>query len=168
MAQGILPILPAGSTLITDTLSVVNEDDMWTYFQGLLPVFSHGRNDPRSFRMFTAQLAANGHCKLVDIEKAFGVSAISVKRAVKLYRSGGGCGAFFAPRHVRGAGVLLPEKVKALQALLDEGLSHQEAAQRADVNPDTVRKGIGRGLLRLVKKKNAVLTPRHWTRASGV
>ena len=159
MAQAILPILPAGSTLITDTLSVVNEGDTWTYFQGLLPVFSHGRDDPRSFRMFTAQLAANGHCKLVDIEKAFGVSAISVKRAVKLYRSGG-CGAFFAPRHARGAGVLLPEKVQALQALLDEGLSYQEAARREDVCPDTVRKGIGRGVLRLVKKKNAVLTPR--------
>jgi hypothetical protein len=159
MAQAILPILPAGSTLITDTLSVVNEGDTWTYFQGLLPVFSHGQDDPRSFRMFTAQLAANGHCKLVDIEKAFGVSAISVKRAVKLYRSGG-CGAFFAPRPVRGAGVLLPEKVRVLQALLDEGLSYQEAAQREDVCRDTVRKGIGRGVLRVVKKKNAVLTPR--------
>ena len=168
MAQAILPILPAGSTLITDTLSVVNEGDTWTYFQGLLPVFSHGRDDPRSFRMFTAQLAANGHCKLVDIEKAFGVSAISVKRAVKLYRSGGGCGAFFAPRPVRGAGVLLPERVQALQALLDEGLSYQEAARQEQVKVDTVRKGIGRGLLRLVKKKSAVLTPRHWTKASGV
>lgn len=159
MAQAILPILPAGSTLITDTLSVVNQGDTWTYFQGLLPVFRHGQDDRRSFRMFTAQLAANGSCKLVDIEKAFGVSAISVKRAVKLYRSGG-CSAFFAPRHVRGAGVLLPERVQALQTLLDEGLSYQEASQREAVCPDTVRKGIKRGVLRLVKKKNAVLTPR--------
>jgi transposase len=168
MAQGILPILPAGSTLITNTLSVVNEGDTWTYFQGLLPVFSHAQDQVQSFRMFTAQLAANGSCKLVDIEKAFGVSAISVKRAVKLYRTGG-CGAFFAPRRGRGAGVLLPQKVKALQALLDEGLSYREAARREEVHHDTVRKGIDRGLLRVIKKNEsptAMSRPR--TRASGV
>lgn len=168
MAQGILPILPAGSTLITDTLSVINERDRWTYFQGLLPVFSHARDDLRSFRMFTAQLAANGHCRLVEIERAFGVSAISVKRAVKQYRTGGGCGVFFAPRRGRGAGVLLPEKVQALQALLDEGLSYQEAARQEQVKVDTVRKGIGRGLLRIVKKKSPPPASRRSTRASAV
>ncbi|MCY2954657.1 MAG: hypothetical protein NTU53_22225 [Planctomycetota bacterium] len=56
--------------------------------------------------MFTAQLAANEHCKLVDIERTFGVTGISVKWAVKQYRSGGGCRAFFQPRRGPGPGVL--------------------------------------------------------------
>jgi hypothetical protein len=155
MAQRLLPLLPAGSTPITDTLSVVNEGGCWTYFQGLLPVFTHGATETRAFRMFTAQLAVHGHCKLVDIERAFGVTAISVKRAVKLYRDGGGCQAFFTPRKARGAGVLKPEVVEKLQALLDDGMSHQEAAGQLGVNADTVRKGIKRGLLHAAKKKSS-------------
>ena len=153
MAQRLLPLLPAGSTAITDTLSVVNEGGSWTYFQGLLPVFTHDAAEVRVFRMFTAQLAAHGHCKLVDIERAFGVTAISVKRAVKRYRDGGGCQAFFAPRKGRGAGVLKPEVVEKLQSLLDDGVGHREAAGQLGVNADTVRKGIKRGLLHAAKKK---------------
>lgn len=168
MAQGILPILPAGSTPITDTLNVVNEGGNWTYFQGMFPVFTHAQDDPRSFRMFTAQLAANGHCKLVDIERAFGVSAISVKRAVKQYRTGGGAKAFFAPRRGRGPGVLIPQKVEALQELLDEGMGYRQAAQQQSVNADTVRKGIARGLLHAAKKKSLPARSRPATGASAV
>jgi transposase len=42
-----------------------------------------------SFRMITSQLYINGNCKQVDIVKAFGVSANSVKRYVKKYRKEG-------------------------------------------------------------------------------
>lgn len=154
MAQRVLPILPSGCTPITDTLSVLNEAEQWTYFHGLLPVFMHGVEDLQSFRMFTAQLAATGACKQVDIQRAFRVPLISVKRAVKLYRTGG-CRAFFQPRQGRGPEVLKHAKVQELQALLDSGMSYQEAAQQTKVHKDTVRKGIGRGLLReLLKKVN--------------
>jgi transposase len=151
MPQQILPMLPAGSTEITDTLSVVNAEGRWTYFQGVLPVFTHAAEDHRTFQMFAGQLAANGHCKLVDIERAFGVSAISVKRMVKRYREGG-CPAFFAKRRGRGASVLTDETLAALQALLDEGVEYREAAQHVGVKSETVRKGLQRGVLRAKKK----------------
>ncbi len=152
MAQRILPMLPAGSTLITDTLSVVNADGRWTYFQGLFPVFTHAADDHRTFQMFAGQLAANGHCKLVDIERAFGVSSISVKRMVKRYRKGG-CESFFAKRGVRGAGILTDEVIGSLQDLLDAGLAYREAAAQLGVKSETVRKGIQRGVLRSKKKR---------------
>ena len=41
MVQRILPMLPSGSTELTDTLSVVNAEGRWTYFQGVFPVFTH-------------------------------------------------------------------------------------------------------------------------------
>ena len=151
MAQQILPLLPAGSTTITDTLSVVNEAGRWTYFQGIFPVFTHAADDHRTFQMFAGQLAANGHCKLVDIERAFGVPAISVKRMVKRYREGG-CPAFFAQRRGRGASVLTAAIVPALQELLDAGVPPAAAAERLGVKRDTVRKGLQRGVL-CVKKK---------------
>jgi len=151
MAQRILPMLPSGSTLITDTLSVVNQDGSWIYFQGLLPVFTHAADDNRTFQMYAGQLAAQGHCKLVDIQRAFGVSAISVKRMVKRYREGG-CAAFFEKRNVRGASVLTAERVASLQALLDDGMDYQAAAKQLGVKSETVRKGIQRGVLRAKKK----------------
>jgi hypothetical protein len=45
-------MLPAGSTEITDTLSVVNAEGRWTYFQGVFPVFTHAEEDHRTFQMF--------------------------------------------------------------------------------------------------------------------
>ena len=163
MPQQILPLLPTGSTAITDTLSVVNAEGRWTYFQGLWPVFTHAADDQRTFQMFAGQLAANGHCKLVDIEKAFGVPAISVKRMVKRYRQGG-CRAFYTPRRGRGASVLTAEVLTSLQALLEAGVAYREAAQRLGVQSETVRKGIQRGLLRVKKKTRA----RARIKASGV
>jgi transposase len=101
--------------------------------------------------MFAAQLAANGHCKLVDIERVFGVSAISVKRMVKRYREGG-CAAFFQKRRGRGAGVLVPEVSERLQERLDAGMGYREAALELGVKSETVRKAIARGALRAKKK----------------
>jgi transposase len=124
---------------------------MWTFSQGVLPVFTHAAEDYRTFQMYAGQLAANGHCKLVDIERVFGVSAISVKRMVKRYRTGG-CKAFFAERRVRGASVLTEEVVASLQELLDAGLDYRTAAKQLTVKSETVRKGIQRGVLRAKKK----------------
>jgi transposase len=152
MPQRILPMLPAGSTEITDTLSVVNAEGRWTYFQGVFPVFTHAEEDHRTFQMFAGQLAAKGHCKLVDIERTFGVSSISVKRMVKRYREGG-CKAFYAQRRGRGASVLTEEVVGPLQELLDAGMAYREAAQQLGVKSETVRKGMQRGVLRAKKKR---------------
>jgi transposase len=143
-------------------LSVVNAEGRWTYFQGLLPVFTHPADDLRTFWMYTAQLAANGHCQLVDIERVFGVAAISVKRAVKRYRQDG-CAAFYRPRPKRGAGVLKAEVVARIQDLLDEGQSYRAAAQAVGVKAETVRKGLQRGVLRAKKKSG----PRGRRKASG-
>ena len=151
MPQSVLPILPSGSTSITDVLSVVNENGQWTYFHGMFPVFTHGADEYRTFWMFCAQQAAEGRCKLVDIERVFGVSAISVKRAVKKYREGGSK-AFFTPRQTRGAAVLIPTMLKEIQELLDQGLSQNMASDQLGLKRDTIRKAIRAGKLHVKKK----------------
>jgi len=60
--------------------------------------------------------------------RAFGVTSISVKRAVKCYRAKGPAG-FYAPRRTRGAAVLKPAVVEEVQQRLDGG---QTTAQIAD------------------------------------
>ena len=146
MPQLLLPLIPDGATQVSPFISVVQENGQWTWVAGLLPVFSHPQDDRNSFRMFTAQLVCIGSCKQVDIVKAFGVSPISVKRAVKQYRNCGP-GSFFEPRRVRGASVMTPVVIQQAQELLNQGVSRQETAQRLGIKVDTLAKAIQKGKL---------------------
>lgn len=94
MPQGWLPIIPSGTTPINNVISVHKENERWTYFYGLHPVFFHEEKDRATFRMFTAQLVCQGMCKQSEIIRAFGVSKNSVSRSVKRYREEGARGFF--------------------------------------------------------------------------
>ena len=146
MPQPLLPLVPDGATPICDHISVVNENDTWTYFAGVLPVFSHPRDDRNSFRMFTAQLVCNGICKQVDIVKTFGVAPVSVKRSVKQYREQGS-ESFYQPRRGRGATVMTDQLIQQAQELLNQGYSRKETAQKLKIKLDTLRKAINQGKL---------------------
>ncbi len=102
MPQLHLPMFPAGVTAITDELAFERRDGKIAYFNGQTAVFVHAQDDVATFRMITSQFCANGHAKQSDIIRAFGVTSISVKRAVKLYRERGAKG-FYAPRATRGS-----------------------------------------------------------------
>ena len=146
MPQALLPLIPHGSTEITDVLSVVRENGQWVYFLGIQPVFTHDEKDRRSFSMFTAQLVCQGICQQVDIVRTFGVSAISVKRSVKKYRQQG-IAAFFQPRPGRGPSVLNDEVAVRAQQLLDCGCSPRQVAEQLSLKADTLRKAIQHGRL---------------------
>src|SRR5262249_5010815 len=126
--------------------SVLRENDQWTYFCGVNPVFGHAESDHRAFRMFTAQLICQGACRQVDVVRAFGVSKNSVIRSVDAYRAGS-VGAFYAPRTARGASVLTPEVTVRAQQLLEAGLSPREVADQLGLKYDTLRKAIQQGRL---------------------
>ena len=54
--QLILPMIPVGATEINNHVCVFRGEDRWTYFLGTYPVYSHGANDERMFRLITSQL----------------------------------------------------------------------------------------------------------------
>ena len=58
-----------------------------------------------SFKMIISQFYINGNAIQSEIAKAFGITLVSVKRAVKTYRTQGVDG-FYAPKKTRGAAVL--------------------------------------------------------------
>jgi hypothetical protein len=162
MPQALLPLVPDGATPVSDRISVVNESDEWTWFAGILPVFSHPAGDRNSFRMFTAQLVSNGTCKQIDIVKTFGVAAISVKRAVKQYHEHGS-ESFYQPRRGRGATVMTDQVIQRAQDLLNQGYSRKETAQELQIKLDTLRKAINKGKLaerpRSLEQSNNASTP---------
>ena len=129
-------------------MSVVRQDGQWFYFCGIQPVFQHAEGDLRAFRMFTAQLCAQGACKHSEIIKAFGVSKSSVLRSVNKYRDEGIEG-FYKSRRARGARVMTPEVVQQAQQLFAEGHSKAEVAREVDIPYDTLRKAIDQGRVEL-------------------
>ena len=146
MPQAFLPLIPDGATGISDRISVAQENQQWTYFCGIAPVFRHAQDDRRSFCMFTAQLICQGACRQIDIIRAFGVSANSVRRSVDKYEQEGISG-FFQPRKARGPTVMTDEVITQTQQLLSQGCSRGEVADQLAVRYDTLRKAINQGRL---------------------
>lgn len=154
MPQLQLPIFPEGMTLINANLGFMKKDRTVTYIYGSLPVFSHDIEDIRTFRMFTSQLYINGNASQAEICRAFGVSLISMKRSVKLYREKGMAGFYEEPRR-RGPAVLTPPVIREVQELLDQGRQLTDIAKQLDLKVDTLRKAVQSGKLHKPQKKRA-------------
>ncbi|WP_428354553.1 hypothetical protein [Methyloprofundus sp.] len=154
MVQRQFPMFPVGSTLVTHDLAVEKRDGKITYFYATLPVFTHDENDDASFQMITAQFYANSYVKQMDIVRAFGVTPISVKRAVKRYQEQGVQG-FYAPKNTRGAAVLTDEVLQAAQQLLSQGQDPCDVADQLNIKRDTFSKAIRAGRLHKNSKKKS-------------
>jgi transposase len=152
MSQIQLPLFPAGVTQITAVLAFSKEDGRVTYFNGSMPVFVHEEEDLASFRMITAQFCVNGNATQAEIMRAFGVSKVSLKRAVRRYRTEGPKG-FYQPQKRRGPAVLTPSVLTQAQQLLDEGLEPAQVADRLGIKRDTFSKAVRAGRLHAVVKK---------------
>jgi transposase-like protein len=152
MPQLQLPCFPEGITLINQNVGFMRKESSLTYFYGNLPIFTHDIDDMRSFRMITSQLYVNGSASQAEIIRAFGVTKTSVLRSVKLYREKGVAG-FFAPRKLRGPGVLTPQILAQVQEKLDDGDTIPEIARTLDLKADTLHKAVRAGKLHKPQKK---------------
>lgn len=155
MPQMQLPIYPEGVTHINNLIAFENRDGKVTYFNGHMPIFSHDEKDILTFRMITAQFCVQGTAKQVEISKAFGVPALTVKRAVKRYRENGPK-RFYAPRITRGSAVLTDDVLANAQLLIDAGKSNAEVASMLGLKTDTLRKAILSGRLQRAPKNDSV------------
>lgn len=152
MPQIQLPIFPAGSTEINETLACCCQNNEVIYFNGHLPVFRHGQEDLASFRLFTSQLVVNGSATQGQISKAFGVPLVAIKRATKLYREQGAAG-FFVAKARREGSRLNAQKLEQARSLLVQGYPIMEVSRQTGVLKDTLRKAVAAGRLPAVKKK---------------
>ncbi len=142
----LLPIFSSGVRHINSLLSFLEEDGTVYYYHGVLPIFSHAKDDIATFKMFTAMLCANGSAKQIEIVKAFGICGRSLIRAVSVYRNEGVAG-FYKPKKPRGPGVLTEEVKTTVQKMLDEGDSVVEIAKKTEIKKNTLEKAIRRGTL---------------------
>jgi transposase len=153
MPQLQLPIFPSGVTEINHQIAVLKEAGTVYYIHGHMPVFRHAENDVRGFRMFTSQMIVSGTVKPKEIVEAFGVTMVTVKRYVRVFRERGADGFYVVkPRH-SSASVLKGEVLQRAQQFLDDGQSVPEVAAELKVLPNTLHKAIDAGRLRAGKKK---------------
>ena len=146
-------MFPADVTEINELVSFAKREGTVYYFHGPLPVFSHSEQDRASFRMYSSQLVVNGNCTQAEIVRAFGISAISMKRYVKRYRQSGAAG-FFRGRKTRQSRVLTLAVRQKAQALIQQGLGRHAVAQELGLKSDTLRKAIKAGrIVEPIKKK---------------
>jgi hypothetical protein len=147
-----LPRYHAEPTHVSDAVSVVRRDGIvWWFHQGM-PLGSHAEADVTSFRLQASMVCDGGACKLVEIERAFGVSAISVKRALKQYRAGGARSFFERKRTVREGPVMTAERLREIQSLLDQGLSDRQIGERLGLKRDTIYRTVKAGRLHRPEK----------------
>src|SRR6202451_1674707 len=109
-----------------------------------------------TFRMITRQFCASGYAKQSHIIRAFGVTSISVKRSVKLYREKGTRG-FYTPRVTLGAAVLVDSVVAQIEELLAGGASEAEIAKKLELKLNTLQKAIRAGRIHMPAKKKSLL-----------
>ena len=153
-----LPIFPSDAVQLGSHYSVMERDEQVWYFLYDMPVFSHAADDIASFRMFTSSLCDQGHCKLVEIERAFNVSAISVKRALKQFRECG-VGSFFVKKvPVRKARVFDQATLEKVQDLLNQGHGPVQIEELTGIKADTIRRAILAGRLHRDTKKKRFTT----------
>lgn len=132
MPQTLLPLFSEDTTEINGLLSFTKRDGYVWYFHGCMPVFSHAEMDYKSFNMFTSQLVDLGQCTQMEIVRAFGVSAISVKRHVKKFRAEGPSG-FFRARKTKTCTVLTPDVLIHAQELFNQGKSREDVAAALEI-----------------------------------
>jgi transposase len=152
MPQLQLPIFPAGVTHLTSELAFMKREGQVTYFNGLMPVFTHAESDLRTFRMITSQFIINGNVKQSQVARVFGLPLVTVKRYTKLYREKGPAG-FYSDRRRRGAAVLTPEVIEKAQAMFDEGLGLPEVSLHLGLLANTLSKAVHAGRLHQPLKK---------------
>ncbi len=155
MPQMLMPLFSEGLSLINSGLAYQKKDGRIYYFNGhQMPVFSHEEKDIPTFRMIMSQFYVNGHATQAEIIKAFGLPAITLKRAVKVFRTEGPAG--FYPRILkpkRKPRVLTDRVIYEVQKRLDEGVNTKEIALELGLKEDTLQKAIRDGRL---KKKSSI------------
>lgn len=154
-----LPRYPSEPLHVSDAVSVVQRDGVvWWFHQGM-PLGSHASSDMAGFRHQSSLLCDGGACQLVEIERAFGVSAISVKRALKQYRQGGARSFYERKRAVRDKPVMTPARLAEVQALIDQGLSDRQIGERLGLKRDTIYRTVRAGRLHRAEKKGSRRRP---------
>ena len=143
-----LPLFPIESKLISSCVGVYEQDGLVQYIVNGLPVFSHAKDDLQAFKYITSTLIKQKLCKMVEVEKTFGVSTDLVQRSVKKLLQEGEAG-FFSPENRHGRSHKIIGSLKdRIQKELDQNKSVNSIAKGNKLSEGSIRYAIKQGHLK--------------------
>ena len=145
-----LPGFPEGAQKIGILLSILEKDELVTYFVGGDNYFSHQKGEIQSRRFALANLMANGHVRACDLEgPPLLIPHRTLMHWTAQYRDDGPS-SFFRTTDRPKPRIMTPDKSAECAALLAAGLHPSEVARRAHLKESTLRKALQRqGIPRL-------------------
>ena len=143
-----LPLFPKDTKLISECVGIYEREGIVQYIVNGLPVYSHAKEDLKAFRFITSNFIHEGLCRQVDIERGFGVSEDSVRRAYKKYREQGEKGFFGDDARKGSAHKIFGDRRKRIQSKLDKGQSVYSIAKEEGVVESAIRYQIKKGYLK--------------------
>jgi hypothetical protein len=147
--QTFIPIFATGVIQINYDLAYQKEGGRVYYFNGhAMPIFSHDEIDIKSFKMIISQFCVNGNATQAEVIRAFGLPPITLKRAVKIFRTEGPGGFFINKNPKRKPRVLTPEVITEAQQMLDVGFSPKQIADKLTLKQNTLEQAIRKGRLK--------------------
>jgi len=136
---------------INDHLSVKEEEGVVYYLYNDQSIFRHVREDRSGYRFVLANLVVNRLCKICELCDALGEGRKNIERYVKAYKDHG-FSHFFERKEGRGRGFkMTPEKLLAIQAALDEGVSIYRIALSQDISKAAILYHIEKGRLQRLR-----------------
>jgi hypothetical protein len=143
-----LPLFPRETKMISTKVGVYVKDDLVQYIVNGLAVFSHGSEDLQAFRYITSNLIHQGLCQGIEVERCFCVSADSVGRSLKKFRTQGE-EAFFSSEARHGhSHKIRGEVLTSIQKKLDRGQSVNSIAKEHNIREGAIRYAIKKEYLK--------------------
>jgi hypothetical protein len=146
--QLLLPIFPPDAKMINDVIGVQERDGIVQYLISGMPMYTHSTEDLQAFRFITSNFIHNGLCKNVDIERTFGVSEDSVRRALHKLETQGETGFFGQEARHGNAHKIIGAKRERIQEKLDKGQSGYSIAKEEGIGESSIRYAIKQGYLK--------------------
>ena len=154
--QNRLPLQPASSTEVNETVSFVEDDKTKTtaYFAAGIPVFMHAQDDAVGRRVAQAQIIALKLARPSELKEAAHVGRTTLYRQQQRLKTEGVAGLIDEKPGPKAPRKLKPEVLAQAQRILDEGCSNNAAAKVLGITEGTIRNALRQGWLR-----EGVLTP---------
>jgi hypothetical protein len=143
-----LPLFPKDTTFISSCLGVYEKEGLVQYIANGLPVYSHSKDDLKSFRYITSNFIHEKLCRKTEVERCFHVSEDSVQRAYKKFVKEGAEGFFSGDNRKGTAHKIIGEKKQRIQNKLDKGQSVNSIAKQEGVRESAIRYQLVQGYLK--------------------
>lgn len=157
-----MPVQPAGAQEINAVLAMVQRDETVAYFASGVPLFIHRADDAVGRRVAAVQMMDLGLARQDELSVALHVNRTTLYRQQRKVKAHGVLGVVDGKRGPQGPHRFTADKRQRVEALLHEGVSIRQAAQRVGVTEGTIRHAIRRGELRRAEAtpSRALLGPR--------